>query len=97
MNAIPTAEGQTADRRRSVRQRTLRGAVVVFNSRNSVASGIVRNLSEGGAKFVVEYPMHLPHEVSLRLSAEDERAAQVAWQKGGLEFGLQFIEKHASA
>jgi len=65
----------------------------VFNDRNSVVTGNVRNLCEAGAKFVVSFPVDLPQHVYLRFAADEEWKARLAWQKGGVEFGLQFIER----
>jgi hypothetical protein len=80
------------DRRATVRHKSLKGAAVVFNDRNSVVTGLVRNLSEAGAKFVVNSPVELPYEVVLRFSDGEEYNAEVTWQKGGTEFGLRFLD-----
>jgi hypothetical protein len=84
--------GSDKDRRTAARHKVIKGAEVVFNNRNSVVSGLVWNHSDDGAKFVVSSPSSLPREVSLRLPTGAERKAEVNWQKGGLQFGLKFID-----
>ena len=97
MSTTPRQDGQQADRRAVARQKTLKAAVVVFNDRNSVVTGVVRDVCEAGARFAVNFPISLPQDVYLRFSADDEWKAQIAWQKGGLEFGLRFIERSSLA
>ena len=77
------------------RHRVLKRAHVVFNKKNSVVSGLVRNLSETGARFVVNAPVALPRELTLQFSDCREWQVEIAWQKGGMEFGLRFV--HAAA
>jgi hypothetical protein len=86
------SDERSEDRRHAVRRKSLKGAEVVFNNRNSVISGLVRNLSEAGAKFVVDSPVDLPKEIHLRLPFGKEHKAEIIWQKGKTEFGLRFIE-----
>ncbi len=73
------------------RHRVLKRADVVFNKRNSVVSGLGRNLSETGARFVVNAPVDLPGELTLRFPDRQEWRAEIAWQRGGTEFGLRFV------
>jgi len=94
---MPDQNGEHADRRAFARRRTLKSAVVVFNSRNSVVSGLVRDFCEAGAKFTVDFPVDLPRDIYLRFAADAEWKAEIAWQKGGREFGLRLIEKSALA
>lgn len=93
MTTMPSQDEQRADRRAFARQKMLKSAVVVFNNRNSVVSGLVRDFCEAGAKFAVNFPIELPRDLYLRFSADDEWKAEIAWQKGGLEFGLRLIER----
>ena len=81
------------DRRSETRHKSLKRAEVVFNNRNSVVSGLVRNLSSTGAKFIVDAPVDLPNDVSLLLSTGEEYQAEIKWQKGKTEFGLKFRQR----
>ena len=82
------------DRRATIRHKSLKGAGVVFNDKNSVVTGLVRNMSTSGARFVVSSPIDLPHDVVLKFSSGEEYNAEVTWQKGGMEFGLRFVDRH---
>ncbi|MDV6329871.1 PilZ domain-containing protein [Asticcacaulis sp. 201] len=53
------------DRRSQMRQRTLKGARIVFNSGHSTISCLVRNLSATGALIKLSSPMGMPDDVEL--------------------------------
>ena len=79
------------ERRRAVRRKTIKSAQLVFNNRNSTVSGLVSNLSETGARFVVNAPVNLPGEVQLRFPDGEERNAEIEWNKDQTIFGLRFV------
>jgi len=79
------------ERRRAVRRKTIKSAQLVFNNRNSTVSGLVSNLSETGARFVVNAPVKLPAAVQLRFPDGEERNAEIAWSKDQTIFGLRFV------
>ena len=81
------------NRRAEPRRRTLKRADVVFNNRNSSVSGLVRNISEAGAMFLVESPQDIPGRVSLRFGNGEEFDCEVVRNKDGVEFGLKFCDR----
>jgi len=89
---MPADDRNDEERRATARRKVIKGAEVVFNNRNSVVTGLVGNLSETGAKFVVNAPVSLPRDVYLRFPTGEERRAEITWQKGGIQFGLRFID-----
>ena len=78
------------EKRSDLRRRTLLRAELVFHEGNSVISGFVRNLSSGGAKFVVDYPVVVPNHVLLLFSSGDRVPCEVVRRFEDSEFGLRF-------
>ncbi len=78
------------NRRDDPRRRTLKRADLVFNNRNSAVTGLVRNISDTGAMFLVESPQDVPGRVSLRFGNGEEFDCEVVRNSDGLEFGLKF-------
>lgn len=68
----------------------LKRADVVFNDRNSSVSGLVRNISDEGAMFIVDSSQELPSHVSLRFANGEEFECNVVRTRDGVEFGLKF-------
>jgi PilZ domain len=68
----------------------LKRADVVFNNRSSSVSGLVRNISDAGAMFLVESAQELPSHVSLRFANGEEFDCDVVRTRDGVEFGLKF-------
>lgn len=77
------------EKRSAQRQRTLKGAVIVFNNRNSTLSCTVRNASEGGAQIRVASTLGVPDEFELRLSDGTKKSCVVVWRHAE-ELGVRF-------
>lgn len=80
------------ERRASPRQRSFLGALVAYDRRRGTMSGIVRNISPGGAKLAFSASVTLPAELDLviRHTGLDTRA-RIVWRSGD-EIGLAFQE-----
>jgi hypothetical protein len=89
---MPPSDDRDEERRKTQRHKAFKGANVIFNNRNSVVTGVVKDLSEAGAKFVVSAPVELPAAVHLRFPNGDERKAEIIWQHGKTQFGLRFVD-----
>lgn len=83
---------ESFNRRTDERRKSLKRADLVFNNRASSVSGLVRNISDNGAKFVIEAPVDIPDRVSLRFSNGEEFQCDVVWKSSGTEFGLKFCD-----
>jgi len=66
------------ERRRDLRRRTLKGARIVFNNRQSTIDCVVRNLSAHGALLLVP-TLGVPNEFELRLD-EASHWVRVVWR-----------------
>lgn len=81
-----------ADKRRSARHRTLRGAKIIFNNRISVVDAQVRDISDGGCKLRVATAAHLPQTFNLQISGmSGERRCEVRWRHDS-ELGVRFLD-----
>jgi hypothetical protein len=89
---MPPDDRNDTDRRSSAREKVIKGVEVILNDRKSAIPGLIGNLSETGAKFVVNSPVDLPRDVTLHFPTGEERKAEVTWQKNGIQFGLRFID-----
>ena len=78
------------EHRQSQRQRTLKGARIVFNDARSTIECTVRNLSAGGAQLRVQSVIGIPEAFELRLSDDTKHACAVAWRKAS-ELGVRFV------
>ncbi|MCP8937223.1 PilZ domain-containing protein [Alsobacter sp. SYSU M60028] len=65
---------------RPPRQRTLKGATIVFNNAKSVLDCTVRNLSTGGALLGLPTTAGVPAAFELRIPDHPPRACRVAWR-----------------
>jgi hypothetical protein len=77
------------EKRSAQRQRTLKGAVIVFNNKNSTLSCTVRNASDGGAQIRVASTLGVPDQFELRLSDGTRKNCTVVWRKAE-EMGVRF-------
>lgn len=77
--------------RRHVRKRALLGARILFNSGRSSIDATVRDISDGGARLLVETPIGIPDQFILAFNDEGrfDRACAVAWRKGN-QIGVRF-------
>lgn len=78
------------EQRQSQRHRTLLGGKIVFNAGRSVLDGVVRNLSETGARIQTENALAPPP--AFRLDLPDGRSFEcvVVWRAMG-SLGVQFV------
>ena len=79
-----------ADRRGLVRHKVIKGAQIVFGDTETSVVGLIGNVSEEGARFVVNSPVNVPRDVLLRFPHGEERRAEVMWNKDRCVFGLRF-------
>lgn len=92
--APPTLESPKtppADKKKRTRERTptFRAGRVIYSGRNEIAC-IIKDLTEAGARIVLDGEAGLPPEVTLVISqSAARRPATVAWQKER-EVGLSF-------
>jgi hypothetical protein len=77
------------EHRQSFRMRRLKDGRVVFNERNSVMNCVFRNISETGAKILVEEPYLLPAEFVVNVSGGCARNARKVWFRNN-EMGIEF-------
>ena len=78
------------EHRANPRQRTLKGARIVFNDGRSTLECTVRNISPGGAYVRVASVIGIPEAFELRLSDGTRHNCAVAWRKAD-EIGVKFV------
>lgn len=80
---------RSTNRRRDLRRRVFKGAVVLMGDGQVVFDCTIRNLSDRGAKIEVEQPTDIPDEFELALPSMHRVApAKAAWRKGR-EIGVE--------
>ena len=67
------------ERRQTQRMKRLREARVAFNGRNSLMSGVLRDISQGGARFKVGEAFRLPVVLELQIGTGPYVAARRVW------------------
>lgn len=91
----------TVERRRTHRQRVLKGAVIVFGGLGRVFDCQVRDLSEHGAKLSLASTVGVPDEFELLLTGNARIApAKVVWRNDralGVEFTGPWRDHSGSA
>lgn len=86
-----------SEHRRAQRTRTFLGARAVFNSGLSSVECQVRDLSETGAKLIVDEPSYLPEEFQLEVPRRGLSCkAKVRWRSSDA-VGIQFVDQPATA
>lgn len=78
------------DRRKSHRNRTLKGGRIVTNDGHSTFDCTVRNLSDEGAKLVVASIIGLPHRFDLNLLDGRNFSCETIWHTE-TELGVRFL------
>jgi hypothetical protein len=74
------ASGAMEEQRQTYRQRTYKGARVVFRGRAAIRC-IIRNLSEAGACLLVDNPFGVPDKIHLVFDGpEADRTCWVVWR-----------------
>jgi PilZ domain len=78
------------NRRLHPRKRTFKSGTIAFN-RAAGISGIVKNISDGGAMLEVESVLGIPDDVTLVIEADHfKRECRVAWRQP-TRIGVQFL------
>ena len=78
------------DNRRSARRNINAQAVIRLSGGFAARPCTVLDLSDTGARLVVERPQEIPNEFTLMLSRRSEgRTARVKWRRG-TQFGVEF-------
>jgi hypothetical protein len=80
------------DRRNEPRSEILKRASVIFGDKETRASGLIRNISLSGLKFISDKPLDLPRNVTLDFGNGETFPCEVVRETGRLEFGLKFVE-----
>jgi hypothetical protein len=88
MMAQPEVERRIASRRT-----TLKGGRVAFNAGRSTVDCTVRNLSNKGAKLIVNSVVGIPDTFDLVLSDHSKQACRVIW-RSLKELGVEFVATH---
>lgn len=83
--ACDTPEAQP----RAQRRRVLKGAKIVFNTRQSAIDCVVRNLSETGVRLRVDGALSVPDEFDLLIDTGERYACRVVRRKMN-ELGVAF-------
>ncbi len=92
----PEAPRGSRDKRTSPRHTIYRFARLVLPDR-SVMNCIMKDVSAGGAKVVIEGNVAMPQRVLLKVDQTGEtKRARVAWQNE-TEVGLQFLAENGAA
>jgi PilZ domain-containing protein len=90
MNQLLSRSGE---RRRSLRQPRLNGAMIVFNGDLSTIACVVRDLSPQGARLIVASPIGIPERVDLRIDQTGVcHPSKVAW-KSAHRIGVKFLDR----
>lgn len=79
-----------AERRATLRRRSLKPAILSFNKGFSTFECIVRNLSEKGAMLSLGETFALPSTFVVRLDGMAPRTAQVRWRTTS-SVGVEFV------
>lgn len=80
-----------AEPRKRQRVRTMLGAQIIFNNRNSTIDCQVRNMTDDGAKIVVDGHMTFPQRFEFHVPQKGRSyQAKVIWRQDN-ETGLEFI------
>ena len=80
------------EHRRAPRNKTLKGARIVFPNGISTIACRIRDQSETGALIVVELASTIPDEFNLILDGDDRKQpCNVAWRRAG-RIGVKYVE-----
>lgn len=80
-----------AEPRKRQRVRTMLGAQIIFNNRNSTIDCQVRNMTDDGAKIIVDSQLTFPQRFEFHVPQKGRTfQAKVIWRQEN-ETGLEFI------
>jgi hypothetical protein len=80
-----------AERRRFPRYDVKRATTLYYEPGNHAARCTIKNVSQTGARILVQEAVDLPDQVALVTPSNRARLALVRWRIGD-EFGLEFID-----
>ncbi len=80
----------TQKERRTCRRRVLKPAQITFNGHSAVIDCTVRDISDGGARLMVESPVGIPDTFGLAVGGETARQCRVVWRKTS-QIGVEFV------
>ncbi|MEK1871805.1 MAG: PilZ domain-containing protein [Rhizobium altiplani] len=85
------------DGRKAHRRRTLIGAKILLNGGSSVLDCVVKDLSDGGARLVMDGAIAVPADFDLHLSdGRVFRSCRIAWRQVS-SLGVSFSQSSANA
>jgi hypothetical protein len=79
------------ERRRCQRRRVLKGAQISFRGLRAAIDCAVRDITEYGARLVVESPIGVPDQFDLVQSGAAPRFCRVVWRKP-TQIGVEFVD-----
>lgn len=87
-----SGEGRTiVEKRKFQRRRVLKRGKVLFQDHTSLLDCTIRDLSEGGARLIIDHAITLPAEFRLvNVSDGETRDVRVAWRRGD-QVGVGFL------
>jgi hypothetical protein len=81
------------ERRLGSRRTTLKGGRIAFNAGRSTVDCTVRNLSNKGAKLLVNSVVGIPDSFELVLADRSKQSCRVIW-RALKELGVEFVVTH---
>ena len=89
-NIRESAVEVTEERRNTRRTRTYKGAILTFNNGYSVATAVIKNLSEKGAMLTMGETTGVPSSAVMEITGENRpRPVQVVWRDAS-RIGVRF-------
>jgi len=85
------------DRRSEPRSDILNRASITHTNGQFRATGLIRNISLSGLKFMSDKPLDLPREVRVDFGNDETFACEVVREVNKVEFGLRFLDMPAFA
>ena len=83
-------DGESSERRRATRTKTIKGAEIVYNNNNCVMDCVVVSLSDGGAAIQPQDALILPEHFTIKIKFGPTRDCEVCWQHGN-KIGVRFL------
>ena len=80
------------DRRGEPRTDILQRVNLVFGDKDTTVTGLIRNISMSGLRFVSDSPLNLPRDVTLVFGNGEWFDCTVVREEHGSEFGLKFVD-----
>lgn len=80
------------DRRGEPRTDILQRVSLVFGDKDTTITGLIRNISMSGLRFVADTPLNLPRHVTLVFGNDEQFECDVVREENGTEFGLKFSD-----